>query len=216
MQIAFLIYPGFTILDVIGPFQTLTDAPGHEAVIVAAEAGPVVEHSGRCQLVAEKSIDEVTSPDVILVSGGKNAILDDRLTEWIRNVHPTTTWTTSVCTGSIYLAAAGLLDGLNATTHWAWADRLNELGAHYVHDRIVQNGKIITAAGVSSGIDMGLTLLDKMYGADMAQMIQLGIEYDPQPPYDTGSPLKAPEPLIEMVQSMMGPTSEWAKEVAPV
>lgn len=212
MQIAFVIYPGFTILDVIGPFQTLTDVPDHEAIFVAAEAGPVLEHSGRAHLVAEKSIADVTKPDVIVVSGGNTAVLDERLVEWIRAAHPTTTWTTSVCTGALYLAAAGLLEGLNATTHWAWAERLNELGAHYVHDRIVQNGKVITAAGVSSGIDMGLTLLDKMYGPDTAQMIQLGIEYDPQPPYDTGSPLKAPESLVEVMQSLMGPSGEWSKE----
>lgn len=117
----------------------------------------------------------------MVVSGGQTGVLDQRIVEWIRKVHPTTTWTTSVCTGAIYLAAAGVLEGLDATTHWAWAHRLDELGAHYVHDRLVQRGKIITAAGVSSGIDMGLTLQDRICGPTAAQSVQLAIEYDPQP-----------------------------------
>ncbi len=214
MQIAFVIYPGFTILDVIGPFQTLADNPGNEAVLVAAEAGPVVDHTGRAQLVAEKSLFEVTAPDVIVVAGGKTGELDQRIVDWVRKVHPTTTWTTSVCTGAIYLAAAGVLDGLDATTHWAWADKLNEMGAHYVHDRVVPRGKVVTAAGVSSGIDMGLTLMDRMYGPVAAQTAQLGIEYDPQPPYDAGSPTKAPADIVEFLKAMMGPDSEWAKPPA--
>jgi transcriptional regulator GlxA family with amidase domain len=205
MQLAFVIYPGFTVLDVIGPFQALGDVPGHEAVFVAAEAGPVWDHSGQVQLVASKSLDDVPSPDIVVVSGGDANTPDTHVVDWLRQVHPTTTWTTSVCTGSIYLATAGLLDGLDATTHWAWADRLEELGAHYTHRRVVEQGKIITAAGVSSGIDMGLTLLDRMYGPVVAQASQLGIEYDPQPPFDAGSPQKAPAEVVDLVRSMVGP-----------
>ena len=120
-------------------------------------------------------------------------------------MHPTTTWTTSVCTGAIYLAVAGLLDALDATTHWAWAERLEELGAHYTGHRVVEQGKIITAAGVSSGIDMGLTLLDHLYGPVVAQSAQLGIEYDPQPPFDAGSPTKAPAEIVELVRPLLAP-----------
>jgi transcriptional regulator GlxA family with amidase domain len=205
MQLAFVTYPGFTVLDVIGPFQTLADVPGHEAVFVAAEAGPVWDHSGQVQLVASKTLADVPSPDIVVVSGGDANDPDPRIVEWLQQVHPTTTWTTSVCTGSIYLAAAGLLDGLDATTHWAWAERLEELGAHYTHERVVERGKIVTAAGVSSGIDMGLTLLNLMYGPVVAQMSQLGIEYDPQPPFDAGSPLKAPTDVVDLVRSVLGP-----------
>ena len=125
--------------------------------------------------------------------------------KWLRRVHPTTTWTTPVCTGAIYLAVAGLLDALDATTHWAWAERLEELGAHYTGHRVVEQGKIITAAGVSSGIDMGLTLLDHLYGPVVAQSAQLGIEYDPQPPFDAGSPTKAPAEIVELVRPLLAP-----------
>src|SRR5215213_4980729 len=124
MQICFVIYPGFTILDVIGPFQTLADLPEHDVALVAPDAGPVWEHTGQAQLVAAKSLDEVSAPDIVVVSGGDTNDPDPRIVEWLQRIHPTTTWTTSVCTGSIYLAAAGLLDGLDATTHWAWAERL--------------------------------------------------------------------------------------------
>ncbi len=210
VQIAFALYPGFTILDVIGPFQVLADTPGHEAVMVAAETGPVLDHTGRARLVATATFDEVGQPDIIVVPGGRTGILDDRLVAWIRAVHPHTTWTTSVCTGAIYLAAAGLLAGVDATTHWAWAERLDEMGAHYLPQRVVERGKIVTAAGVSSGIDMALTLLDRMYGPIVAQSAQPGTEYDPQPPFDAGSPAKAPEPIIDLVRPMMAPDSEWA------
>jgi transcriptional regulator GlxA family with amidase domain len=210
MQVAFALYRGFTALDVIGPFQVLADTPGHDAVLVAAEAGPVVDHTGRAPLVAAKAFSEVPAPDIIIVPGGRTGVLDNRLVEWIRAVHPATTWTTSVCTGSIYLATAGLLDGVDATTHWAWAERLNELGAHYLADRVVERGKIITAAGVSSGIDMALVLLDRLYGPVVAQSAQLAIEYDPQPPFDAGSPAKAPAAITDLVRPRLSPTSEWA------
>ena len=175
MQIALALYPHFTMLDIIGPFQVLADVPGHETAFVAAKAGPVVDHTGLVALTATKSFADGPQPEV---------------------VHPTTTWTTSVCTGGVYLAAAGILDGLDATTHWARKRALEKLGAHYTTERVVERGKIITAAGVSSGIDMALTLLDRLYGPDMAQMIQLAIEYDPQPPFDAGSPAKAPTELV--------------------
>ena len=205
MQIALALYPSFTMLDIIGPFQVLADVPGYDVVFVASQRGPVVDHTGRAGLVATKSFADLPAPDVVVVPGGLNDTeLQADLIEWLRSVHPTTTWTTSVCTGAIYLAAAGILDGVDATTHWARKRALEQLGGHYVIDRVVERGKVITAAGVSSGIDMALVLLARMNGPELAQMIQLAIEYDPQPPFDAGSPTKAPAALVDIVQQAMG------------
>jgi transcriptional regulator GlxA family with amidase domain len=204
MQIALALYPKFTALDIVGPFQVLADVPGHEVVFVAGEAGPVVDHTGRCPLVATATFADVIAPDVVVVPGELFADRDDRVVEWLRQVHPRTTWTTSVCTGSLYLAAAGILDGLDATTHWARADQLERLGARYTEQRVVEQGKVITAAGVSSGIDMALTLLDRMYGPAIAQSVQLAIEYDPRPPFDAGSPSKAPADVVELAKAALG------------
>src|SRR6476620_9842078 len=151
MQIALALYPSFTMLDIIGPFQVLADVPGYDVVFVAAQAGPVVDHTGRAGLVATKSFADVPAPDVVVVPGGLNDTeLQADLIEWLRSVHPTTTWTTSVCTGAIYLAAAGILAGVDAPTHSARKRALEKLGAHYMIDRVVERGKVITAAGVSS------------------------------------------------------------------
>jgi len=182
----------------------LADVPGHDVLFVAGESGPVVDHTGRCPLVATATFAEVTDPDVVVVPGELFADRDDRLVQWLRQVHAKTTWTTSVCTGALYLAAAGILEGLDATTHWAWADQLERLGARYTEQRVVEQGKVITAAGVSSGIDMALTLLDRMYGPAVAQSVQLAIEYDPQPPFDAGSPSKAPADVIEVAKTALG------------
>jgi transcriptional regulator GlxA family with amidase domain len=205
MQIALALYPGFTALDVIGPFQVLADVPGHEVVFVAGEAGPVIDHTGRCPLVASASFAETTAPDVVVVPGELFAARDDRLVEWLRGVHPTTSWTTSVCTGSLYLAAAGILDGADATTHWARKERLEDLGAHYTEQRVVERGKVITAAVVSSGIDMALTLVARIDGPEMAQLAQLAIQYDPRPPFDAGSPSKAPAELVALARAALEP-----------
>jgi transcriptional regulator GlxA family with amidase domain len=204
VTIAFVLYPGFTALDVIGPFQALAYIPGHEAVFVAAEAGPVTDDTGRCQIIASTSLDQLTAPDIVIISGSLTTKEpDEPVVRWLRRVHPTTTWTTSVCTGSIYLAAAGILDGQEATTHWAWAEQLERHGAHYTEQRVVEHGKVMTAAGVSSGIDMALTLLARMYGPQLAEGIQLAIEYDPHPPFDTGSTSKAPAEIVEFVRSQL-------------
>jgi transcriptional regulator GlxA family with amidase domain len=207
MQIALVLYPKFTMLDIIGPFQVLADVPGHEVLFVASKAGPVPDHTGITGLVAQAALDDVPSPDVVVVPGGLgDTELDLAVVQWLRQVHETTSFTTSVCTGGIYLAAAGILTGLDATTHWARKDRLESLGAHYSEQRVVEQGKVITAAGVSSGIDMALTLLGRMYGPEMAEMIQLAIEYDPQPPFDAGSPTKAPPEIVEAVRSTLADT----------
>ena len=207
MQIAFVLYPQFTGLDIIGPFQTLADLPGVEAVFVAETKGPVVDHTGRLSIVATASFDEVTAPDVIVVPGGfgdREATPDHPVARWIRAVHPTTTFTTSVCTGSIFLAHAGVLEGLDATTHWAAYGRLRALGATPTEERVVERGKVITAAGVSSGIDMGLTLAAKLFDEDSAKIVQLAIEYDPQPPFDSGAPSKVSPEFLAMVAEIMG------------
>jgi transcriptional regulator GlxA family with amidase domain len=207
MQIAFVLYPQFTGLDIVGPFQTLADLPGVEAVFVAETEGPVVDHTGRLSIVATASFDEVTAPDVIVVPGGfgdRDATPDHPVARWIRAVHPTTTFTTSVCTGAIFLAHAGVLDGLDATTHWAAYSRLRALGAHPTEERVVERGKVITAAGVSAGIDMGLTLASKLFDEESAKVVQLAIEYDPQPPFDSGAPSKVSKEFLTVVAELMG------------
>ena len=191
--VGLVLYPQFTALDIVGPFQTLVDVPGLDVFFVAADRGPVVDHTGRLTLQAARSFNEVESLDVLVVPGGfadRGIDSTNDVVQFVKKIHPTTTWTTSVCTGSIYLAHAGILNELNATTHWASYDRLRELGAFPTEQRVIQEGKIITAAGVSAGIDMGLTLVAALEGEEMAKMIQLAIEYDPQPPFDSGAPSK--------------------------
>ena len=204
MQIAYLLYDRFTALDITGPHDVFNSVPGNEAIFVAEQAGPVRNESDTLSLVADASLDEVTSPDIVVVPGGfGNRILleHEPLHEWIRGVHETSTWTTSVCTGSLLLAASGLLDGAPATTHWLARDVLAGLGAKPVPDRVVEHGKIVTAAGVSSGIDMALRLVTRINGPEVAQAVQLGIEYDPQPPHDAGAPEKAPPEIVELVRA---------------
>jgi transcriptional regulator GlxA family with amidase domain len=202
MQIACLLYDRFTALDVVGPFEVLNALPGTEPVFVAERPGPVRNESDTMSIVAELTLDEVTRPEIVVVPGGfgnRGLLNHEPLLSWLRQVHETTMWTTSVCTGSLLLAAAGLLDGAPATTHWLARDELESLGARPVPDRVVEHGKIVTAAGVSSGIDMALRLVQLMNGDEVAEAIQLAIEYDPEPPVDAGSPEKAPEPIVEMV-----------------
>jgi transcriptional regulator GlxA family with amidase domain len=204
MQIAYLLYDRFTALDVTGPHDVFNSVPGNESIFVAEQPGPIRNESDTLSLVADASIDEVQSPDIVVVPGGfGNRVLleHEPLHRWIRTVHETSTWTTSVCTGSLLLAAAGLLDGVPATTHWLARDLLAELGAEPVPDRVVQEGKIVTAAGVSSGIDMALRLVQQINGDEVAEAVQLGIEYDPQPPLDAGSPEKAPPAIVELVSA---------------
>ena len=205
-RIGLVLYPRFTALDIVGPFQTLVDVPGLETFFVAEKSGPVVDHSGCFTMEAVKSFDEVDELDVLVVPGGmadRDIDESDAVVQFIRKVHPTTTWTTSVCTGSIFLAHAGVLDGLEATTHWASYDRLAALGAIPIEERVVKRGKVITAAGVSSGIDMGLGLVAALFGDDLAKAIQLGIEYDPQPPFDSGAPGKVAPELRDLVASLL-------------
>ncbi|QDY79949.1 DJ-1/PfpI family protein [Streptomyces qinzhouensis] len=200
MQIAVLLYDRFTTLDAVGPYELLGRLPGAETVFVGKERGPVRGDQGSLALVADRTLAEVTSPDIVLVPGGpgdQDAMADEAITTWLRTVDAGTTWTTSVCTGALVLGAAGLLRGRRATTHWLAYEDLRVLGADAVKDRVVFDGKYVTAAGVSSGIDMALHLLGRIGGDELAQSVQLLTEYDPQPPYDAGSPDKAPAHLVE-------------------
>lgn len=202
MQVAYLLYDRFTALDVTGPHEVLNSVPGVESVFVGEQAGPFRNESDTLSLLADRALDEVTSPDILVVPGGygTRALLDhEPLLAWIRAVDRTTTWTTSVCTGSLLLAAAGLLDGRPATTHWLARETLAELGASPAGERVVIDGKYVTGAGVSAGIDMALTLVTRIYGPEVAQAVQLGIEYDPQPPHDSGAPEKADGQIVELV-----------------
>ncbi|WP_030620739.1 DJ-1/PfpI family protein [Streptomyces sclerotialus] len=199
MQIAILLYDRFTALDAVGPYDTLGRLPGAETVFVAERTGPVRNDSGSLAMVADATLEEVTAPDILVVPGGpgqSDLMADGPLHEWLRAADAATTWTTSVCTGSLLLAAAGLLTGRRATSHWLALDQLKEYGAEPTGERVVLDGKYVTAAGVSSGIDMGLTLLGRLQGDELAQTVQLAVEYDPQPPYDSGSPEKAPAAIV--------------------
>lgn len=207
MQVAIGLYPGLTALDVIGPYQVLALVPGTDVVLCAERTGRLSDDNGLLHFDVEHSFGDVPRPDVLIVGGGyasrELAHEDGAIVRWIRAAHPHTTYTTSVCTGALLLAAAGVLEGLRATTHWNYTDLLGPYGVTPVPERVVREGKVITAAGVSAGIDMALTLVDLLHGPEVAQAIQLGIEYDPEPPHDAGAPWKAPSAVVDLVRSVM-------------
>ena len=206
MEIAILLYDRFTALDAVGPFQVLALMPGAKVKWVAAEAR-LIRSDSRLGMMADFTLDDVTRPDVVMVPGGidvRPVMKDERVLAWLRAVHATTTWTTSVCTGSLILGAAGILRGLRATTHWSALDSLRDLGATPVSERVVRDGKVVTGAGVSAGIDMALRLVETIAGPEVAQTIQLVIEYDPDPPYACGSPAKAPAAVLERARRGLG------------
>ncbi|MDQ3728519.1 MAG: DJ-1/PfpI family protein [Actinomycetota bacterium] len=203
MQIAILIFQQLTALDAIGPYEVLSRLPGAELTFVAPEPGEIRTDTGRLGITADASIDELTDPDVLLIPGGKGnrpLLTDERVLDWVRTAHETTQWTSSVCTGSLVLGAAGVLEGKRATSHWVHREALRKYGAKPVAERVVEDGKIITAAGVSAGIDMALTLTARLTHEEVAKAIQLGIEYDPAPPFDSGSPEKAGDDLVNLVR----------------
>ncbi|MDC2953894.1 DJ-1/PfpI family protein [Streptomyces gilvifuscus] len=204
MQIAIVLFDGFTALDAVGPYETLGRLPDSETVFVAERTGPVRTDNAHLALTADRTLAEVPSPDVVVVPGGPGQtgqMDNEALLGWIRAADAAGTWTVSVCTGSLLLAAAGLLEGRRATSHWLALDELKRFGAEPTGERVVTDGKYVTAAGVSSGIDMGLTLVGRIAGDFVAQAVQLGIEYDPQPPYDAGAPQKAPADVVELMRS---------------
>lgn len=223
MQFAFGLYPGFTSLDVVGPYQVISNIPGAEVVFCAAHRGLLPDEHGLINIDIAHTFRDVPEPAVIVIPGaphtGSLARTSDPIIDWIRTTHRTTTFTTSVCTGALLLGAAGILDGLHATTHWNSYDELSSYGAEPTETRVVQQGKVITAAGVSSGIDMALTLTAKLYGDEVAKAIQLGVEYDPQPPFDSGAPSKASPQLREVVEAVMAAAraaSPYARSLTPV
>jgi len=201
MQIAFLIYEGLTALDIIGPYETLGLLDDADVRFVAKKPGEIKVDSGAFSFLTEHGLSDVPHPDVFVVPGGSKgtfaAAQDEEILSWIREAHAHSKFSTSVCTGSLILGAAGLLKGLRATTHWAAKSMLADHGAVYTEERVVREGRIVTAAGVSAGIDMALFLIAELASNDVARQIQLAIEYDPQPPFDAGSPSKAGEVLME-------------------
>jgi putative intracellular protease/amidase len=204
MQIAIVLYDRFTVLDAIGPYQVLTNLPGAEVLFVAERPGLIADEEGILKLEVEAALGDVPHPDVVVVPGGPgqdDQMDDGALHGWLRAADQATAWTTSVCTGSLILAAAGLLAGRRATSYWLALGELGRYGAIPVTQRVVFDGKYVTAAGVSSGIDMALALAGRIAGDKTAQTIQLGIEYDPQPPYDAGSPDRAPAEIVTAMRA---------------
>src|SRR5438477_700775 len=205
MIVAIPVFDRITALDAIGPYEVLSRLPGAEVKFVSFEPGPVRSDTRMLGIEADYALDDVPDPDLIVHPGGfgtRALMRDERMLSWLRRAHETSDWTTSVCTGSLVLAAAGILDGVEATTHWLEYDLLESLGARPTSRRVVEQGKVITAAGVSSGIDMALVLAAHVAGDDVAKAIQLGIEYDPEPPFDSGSPSKAGAEIVELVTKL--------------
>jgi putative intracellular protease/amidase len=203
VQIAILLYDGLTALDAIGPYEVLQRLPDSETVMVGEHTGIVRTDTKRLGLAVDATLEDITRPDVVVVPGGPGNVAhttDGPVQQWLRAVDATTTWTTSVCTGSLILGAAGLLTGRRATSYWSAVDSLADHGAIPVHDRVVTDGKYVTGAGVSAGIDMALTLAAHIAGDTIAQRIQLGIEYDPHPPFNSGSPTTAPPEVLALIR----------------
>jgi putative intracellular protease/amidase len=204
VNIAIPIFDGVTALDAVGPYEVLSRLPGATVHFIASEPGPKRTETRMLALTADLALSELPDPEVIVVPGGYGTrvlMSDESILGWLRAAHATSQWTTSVCTGSLLLAAAGILDGLEATSHWLELDTLRQYGVTPVDRRVVEQGKVITAAGVSAGIDMALGLAARIAGEELAQAIQLAIEYDPEPPFVGGSPAKAPAAVVELVRA---------------
>ncbi len=209
MQVAIMVYPGFTALDFIGPYESLRWLPDTEIRFVWHEPGPIAADSAVLLVGATHSFDETPAPDIVLIPGGFSTMehaRDEKVLDWVRNAHRTSTWTASVCSGSVILAAAGLLEGKRATSHWAAVQLLRTFGAVPVDDeRIVPaDDKTVTCAGVSAGIDLGLWLAGRVGGEARAKAIQLSMEYDPQPPFDSGHMSKASAGTKARATALMG------------
>ena len=206
-QIAIHLYPGVTALDAVGPWEVLSRMPDTEVRFVGKEVGPVTTEGGALLLGITHTVAETPSPDLVLVPGGTTTpsqMVDDEVLDWLREAHKTTAWTASVCTGALILGSAGILKGLPATTHWYKMGVLKIMAAKSQPDeRIVRSGKIVTAAGVSAGIDLALWLAGEIAGRERAEAIQLIIEYDPHPPFDTGHMSKASKETQKLAKKMM-------------
>lgn len=219
MQIAIMVYPGYTALDFIGPYEVLRNLPDTEVRFVWHEPGPIAADSGVLLIGATHSFDETPAPDLVLVPGGGASFehaRDEKVLDWVRRAHENSTWTTSVCSGSVILAAAGLLEGRRATSHWMALPTLKAFGVEPVGDqRIVREGKIVTAAGVSAGIDLAMWLCGQIGGEAKAKAVQLVIEYDPQPPFDSGHTSKASVATKAAATALLTSDMVKAHQVAP-
>jgi putative intracellular protease/amidase len=204
MNIAILLFDRLAALDAVGPYEVLSRLPGAKVTFVAEQAGPKRTDTGQLALTADASLTELEHPDLVLVPGGpgQTALMEDGpVHDWLRGAHKTAEWTTSVCTGSLILAAAGLLTGKRATSNWQALEELGTFDVEVVPERVVFDGKLATSAGVTAGIDMALGLVARIANDQVAQAIQLGIEYDPQPPFNAGSPATAPAEIVEVVRA---------------
>jgi len=207
MQVAIALYPDFTSLDVMGPYEVFARLPDTEVVFVAEKPGVIVNDLKGVSVNVVAGLDDVTSPDVVMIGGGpgqRACMSDGRLHEWLRAVDQTSTWTTSVCTGTLILAASGVLKGRTATSHWGALDQLPALGVTPSHDRVVFDGHYASGAGVSAGIDLALTLAGRMLGDEVAKTVQLIIEYAPEPPYDSGSVSTASPATLDNARRVLG------------
>jgi putative intracellular protease/amidase len=207
MKIVIYLYNGITMLDAIGPYEVLRNMEGAEVCFVAEQKGEIKADSGFIDINAKYSIDEVKEADILVIPGSTigfiNELKNKKVLQWVKEIDQTTKWTTSVCTGSTILAAAGLLNGLKATSHWKVINVLKEYGAEPTRERVVEQGKYITAAGVSAGMDMALYIANKIVGEEETKAIQLVIEYDPQPIFDSGNYQKADKDIIEMAENKL-------------
>lgn len=202
LTIAMLLFDNYTSLDVVGPYEVLSKIPDSKIYMVAAKPG-IYKNIKGLQLSAGYALKDIENPDILVIPGGFgiDALLNDQdILNWIRNAHKTSTWTVSVCSGAILLGAAGLLENRKATTHWNRKEQLAKYGAIIQNERYVKDGKIITSAGVSAGIDMSLYLLSLVVNNNFAKFVQLGMEYDPKPPFDSGSPEKAPKEMVDKIR----------------
>jgi len=210
MDIAIPLFDRFTALDAVGPYDVLSRLPDARVTFVATEPGSLRTENGMLALVADRALEELPEPEIVVVPGGFGAralLEDERMLGWLRHAHEGSRYTTSVCTGALLLGAAGILEGLEATTHWLELETLERFGARPTSTRVVEQGKIITAAGVSSGIDMALVLAARVAGDEIAEAIQLAIEYDPEPPFDSGSTTKARPETVDLVRNVVEATT---------
>ena len=199
MKIGILLFDNYTALDVVGPYEVLSRLPNAQVYFIGQEKMDYKDSYG-LKIITDYSIYEISYLDILLIPGGfgiDKLLKNNEIIEWIKNIDSTSNWTVSVCSGSLLLAEAGLLDNKLCTTHWRRKDQLKDYNVKIVNERYVQDGKFITSAGVSAGIDMALYLTSKIAGDQVAKIIQLAIEYDPNPPFDCGSPDKAPKEMVE-------------------
>lgn len=205
MKIAYVLYPDFTALDLVGPYEVISRWPEAEVHFLARSLEPVRCDAG-LTVVPTDTPETLTDPDLIVVPGSGNPVpvlSDEVLIDWLRAAAPNCQWTASVCTGAGLYAAAGLLAGKTTTTHWGFRDNLRALGVTVVGDRVVWEGSHISGAGVSAGIDMALALTERVHGRKLAESLQLLIEYDPQPPFSTGSPDKADASTLRLAMRLL-------------